>query len=484
MSVWAAWYLLHLPTLRTPPSIAAPLLLLVMAGVIAWLTGDRRGDGWRIGLLAGIVSAAVNLLLLGSKIAAPADAASGSGGASSVVPSAGLVTIGFLVSSAAIGAAAGWFGPRSPWAASRGSTHWLTLMCRTLLAALFPLIAIGGAVTSAGAGMAVPDWPGTYGSNMFLYPIGLMADPYIFLEHTHRLFGTLVGLTAVVTMLMVLASRGGWSSLLIALPIALTGVGLTIGYNAGSLKIAQPALIGMLTPICLAAVGFALFGAATLRSGVIASGVFALICLQGMLGALRVTEISPAFGAVHGVLAQLILACATVLAVVVGRGPSAQRGLPGETVASARSARVACVIAASCLLIQLVLAALFRHTGSAHALWTHIGFSIFAAIAVGIAAFILRSSEPYSNAGRAMRTLGAWLIGAVTLQMVLGFAAWAVVGDDYGPDRVVMYDELATAQGPNTARTLIATAHQANGALLLGLTAAAWAWARSAASRR
>ena len=34
------------------------------------------------------------------------------------------------------------------------------------------LITLGGQVTSKVAGMAVPDWPGTFGHNMFLYQIG------------------------------------------------------------------------------------------------------------------------------------------------------------------------------------------------------------------------------------------------------------------------------------------------------------------------
>jgi len=32
------------------------------------------------------------------------------------------------------------------------------------------LVAVGGLVTSHGAGMAVPDWPNTCGYNMFFFP--------------------------------------------------------------------------------------------------------------------------------------------------------------------------------------------------------------------------------------------------------------------------------------------------------------------------
>ena len=72
---------------------------------------------------------------------------------------------------------------------------------------VFPLIWVGGLVTSYDAGMAVPDWPGTYGYNMFLYPIETwLFGPFdLFVEHGHRLLGSLAGLIAiallVVTML-------------------------------------------------------------------------------------------------------------------------------------------------------------------------------------------------------------------------------------------------------------------------------------------
>jgi cytochrome c oxidase assembly protein subunit 15 len=36
---------------------------------------------------------------------------------------------------------------------------------------VWPLIWVGGLVTTYDAGMAVPDWPGTYGYNLFLYPL-------------------------------------------------------------------------------------------------------------------------------------------------------------------------------------------------------------------------------------------------------------------------------------------------------------------------
>ena len=55
------------------------------------------------------------------------------------------------------------------------------------------LIVAGGLVTNTGAGLAVPDWPTTFGHNMFTYPWSAMVGG-IFYEHSHRLLGSLVGL--------------------------------------------------------------------------------------------------------------------------------------------------------------------------------------------------------------------------------------------------------------------------------------------------
>src|SRR5215210_8043654 len=63
-------------------------------------------------------------------------------------------------------------------------------------AATFPLIFMGGLVTSHQAGMSVPDWPNSYGYNMFLFPPRLWVGGILY-EHTHRLAGVVVGLLAI-----------------------------------------------------------------------------------------------------------------------------------------------------------------------------------------------------------------------------------------------------------------------------------------------
>lgn len=73
------------------------------------------------------------------------------------------------------------------------------VLCTLLAVITFPLIWVGGLVTTYDAGMAVPDWPGTYGYNMFLYPWQTwVSGPWdLFIEHGHRLLGSLAGLVAI-----------------------------------------------------------------------------------------------------------------------------------------------------------------------------------------------------------------------------------------------------------------------------------------------
>jgi cytochrome c oxidase assembly protein subunit 15 len=59
------------------------------------------------------------------------------------------------------------------------------------------LICSGGMVTSKNVGLAVPDWPTTFGYNMFLFPVSRWVGGILF-EHTHRLTGSLVGILTII----------------------------------------------------------------------------------------------------------------------------------------------------------------------------------------------------------------------------------------------------------------------------------------------
>ena len=76
---------------------------------------------------------------------------------------------------------------------------WPHRLAVALVCVTFPLIWAGGLVTTYDAGMAVPDWPSTYGYNMFLYPwqTWLYGPWDLFVEHGHRLLGALAGMVTI-----------------------------------------------------------------------------------------------------------------------------------------------------------------------------------------------------------------------------------------------------------------------------------------------
>ena len=78
-----------------------------------------------------------------------------------------------------------------------------------LVLIVFPLIWVGGLVTTTDSGMAVPDWPNTYGFNLFLYPVyDWFYGPWdLFVEHGHRLLASLAGLLNIVVAFMAWRNR-------------------------------------------------------------------------------------------------------------------------------------------------------------------------------------------------------------------------------------------------------------------------------------
>ena len=78
-------------------------------------------------------------------------------------------------------------------------THGMVLHLFAALVAASTLLLIfaGGLVTSTGSGLAVPDWPNTYGWFMFSFPLDKMVGG-IFYEHGHRLIASTVGFLIVV----------------------------------------------------------------------------------------------------------------------------------------------------------------------------------------------------------------------------------------------------------------------------------------------
>src|SRR3954466_16184262 len=59
------------------------------------------------------------------------------------------------------------------------------------------LIAAGGMVKSTGSGLSVPDWPTTYGWNMFTFPLKHWVGGIRY-EHSHRLIASTVGFLTII----------------------------------------------------------------------------------------------------------------------------------------------------------------------------------------------------------------------------------------------------------------------------------------------
>lgn len=426
-AMWIVWWLTHLPAIAregggtASPIVTGILVLLTLALLIARAApGARPAPAWLVGALAGVVSALLNLMLLLSKLAAPAGSVEELA-ANQLQDNALQIILGFTLISGAVGAAAGWLGGL----ARRPRAHvepvaWHARLTLVLPLLILPLVVVGGAVTSTESGMAVPDAVTTYNALPWLFPIELMSEPRIFLEHTHRLFGWLVGVCALtIAIWTTVADRRVWARALV------WGVGLAIG-------------------------------------------------LQGLLGILRVGANEPAFALLHGVLAQLVFAATILQAALLLLPASWRLELLEPTRRAAKLLAPAAGVAFGALLIQLVLGATSRHFGADAATWAHVAFSLIVVGALLVTGFCCLRSDRLTAPGRTLRRVGlalAWLVG---VQFLLGWATLGLVGG-HSADTVPIpvADELATAHPIRTVEALVATTHQATGALLVGLVALA-----------
>jgi cytochrome c oxidase assembly protein subunit 15 len=111
----------------------------------------------------------------------------------------------------------------------------LARFAKVLFGATFLLVVAGGLVTSTGSGLSVPDWPTTYGWNMFTFPLSKWVGGIRF-EHSHRLIAATVGMLTIALLVWVLArERRRWMKTLSAVALAAVvaqGVlgGLTVRY--------------------------------------------------------------------------------------------------------------------------------------------------------------------------------------------------------------------------------------------------------------
>jgi cytochrome c oxidase assembly protein subunit 15 len=81
--------------------------------------------------------------------------------------------------------------------AQRTANPWHHRYVKLVTACTVLLIAAGGLVTSTDSGLSVPDWPTTYGWNMFTFPLSRMVGGIRY-EHSHRLIASTVGFMTII----------------------------------------------------------------------------------------------------------------------------------------------------------------------------------------------------------------------------------------------------------------------------------------------
>jgi cytochrome c oxidase assembly protein subunit 15 len=297
---------------------------------------------------------------------------------------------------------------QSPW------PHRLAI---ALALVTLPLIGVGGLVTTLDAGMAVPDWPGTYGYNLFLYPLSTWwSGPWdLFVEHGHRLLGALAGILTIGVVIAV------W-----------------LGDSRRWMRDASLAALG-------------------------------LVIFQGGLGGLRVLFDQRMMALVHGCTGPLFFAFSVCLVEMTSRSWW-QAVVAQNNPAGRRFARNACL--AACLAyLQLTVGALLRHIPFdappqvfRAALLFHLVFAgVLVALAVMIALATFRGPAGHSS----LRIPATFLSLLVLAQVSLGVTtyvmkySWPAWMDRFGFAASYVVQERSFSQG------LIVTGHVLCGSLIL-----------------
>lgn len=402
--------------------VAVLLALLAVGGAAAVrLPQARVVDGAAMGLVASLV----NLLLLGSLLSGERPG--------EVAPSAMFWIPGFLAGGAAIGALGAAMGRALP-KSTGPEPDWTARLARVVAGATLVLLAVGGLVTSRDAGLAVVDWPRSYGYDMFLYPLSRMVGN-VFYEHAHRLFGTLVGLATLVLFVRVLVTDRRRITRILA-------------------------------------------GIAVL-----------LVILQGVLGGLRVTgrftasespaDMRPSTGLamVHGVVGQLFFVLVVAIAAITSRSWRDAERTSGTPFGTRNADSTIALVLVGALLFQLLLGVHVRHMG--RGLMMHI---VFAAgiFALGVLTGVRLLAQ--SRFSPVLKKAGAALLGHVSTQLVLGVSAFIATGATLAAGRTAADSALrppvVAAAPPSIAAIVFPTLHQTVGALLLANAVLAVLWSR------
>ncbi len=241
--------------------------------------------------------------------------------------------------------------------------HRLHRLASVAVVATFGLILAGALVTSRNAGLAVPDWPLSFGT---VNPPRWYTIENVRTEHGHRLAAALVAMVTV-------------------------------------------------------ALGLAIHRASDDRPlRVLGAAAVALVLLQAILGGLRVLQLSIDLAMVHGWLGQAFLC---VLVAIATR--TSPRWCEDRTAAVSTETRRWSLAVSITIVVQLVLGILVRHREApllAYAPFlAHVGAAV---LIVWLSVHLRRSVSPTAGPlGRWPSTL----VGLICLQAALGVFVYAVV---------------------------------------------------------
>lgn len=249
---------------------------------------------------------------------------------------------------------------------------WLHRLALTTAGTTLFLLFVGALVTSKGVGLAVPDWPTTFGHNMFLFPWAEMVGG-VFYEHSHRLVASGVGfLTLVLAVCLWLRELRTWVRWL---------------------------------------------GVAALL----------LVTVQGVVGGLRVVLLEQDLAILHAALAQAFFGLIVAMALFTSRSWREDR--PSSAAGGGTMFPWFCLSATLLIYAQSLLGAFIRHNGEALAL--HVVMALVVAVQSGL--LVLRALQLGRDLP-VFRTPSMYLGLLLVLQLALGVGSYAVRSLSFGAD--------------------------------------------------
>ncbi len=303
-----------------------------------------------------------------------------------------------------------------------GYSKWPHRWALVLACATFPLLWVGGLVTTTDAGMAVPDWPNTYGYNLFLYPwqTWLFGPWDLFIEHGHRLLASVVGMLTIGLLILLWRTDGRrW----------------------------------------MKAVGCAALG---------------LVIWQGVLGGMRVLLDERTLAMLHGSTGPVFFAL--TVAIVVFTSTTWRNAVSQTTLASASVIRKLTIVVVVLAYLQILLGAVVRHVPVdaqpdtfALAVKFHLFLAAILALHIVSVAWIVWTRARYIHP---LPGLALSLLALLVVQVGLGASTWIVkFAVPTWANGWISPQSVAVLQGGWT-QTHIITAHVATGSLILGVAVA------------